>query len=158
MGASQHLSNEDFFSQLSSLLESTQKKGHGSVYLTQKRCITFNTSSSSPSVTPAKIADDPLWDLHPPNPLPLIVRATDGKSHKLGPEGAKDRTKNAGKTRLSTIVQPEKMEAFFARYAEVCKAGMQSLKKRDRSKRKKDKSKKQKKKGPGAAAAADGKT
>ena len=39
--------------------------------------------------------------------------------------------------KLSTIVQPDDLETFFTRYAEVCKAGMQSLKKRDRSKRKK---------------------
>ena len=88
---------------------------------------------------PAKVADDPLWDLNPPNPLPLIVRATDGESTK------KDRkTKNPDKLKLSTIVQPDDVEAFFSRYAEVCKAGMQSLRKRDRSKRKKDRSKKKK--------------
>lgn len=33
----EHLSNEDFFSQLAALVEKTQKKGHGSVHLTQKR-------------------------------------------------------------------------------------------------------------------------
>jgi signal recognition particle subunit SRP14 len=63
------------------------------------------------------------------------VRATDGKSQ------AKDRTKNRQKVKLSTVVQPDDIEAFFGRYAEVCKAGMQSLKKRDRSKRKKTKKK-----------------
>ena len=36
------------------------------------------------------------------------------------------------------------MEGFFARYADVCKAGMSGLKKRDRTKRKKDKAKKKK--------------
>ena len=91
---------------------------------------------------PAKVADDPLWDLNPPHPLPLIVRATDGGSTK------KDRkTKNPDKVKLSTIVQPDDIEGFFARYADVCKAGMQSLKKRDRSKRKKDKGKKKKAQG-----------
>ena len=54
--------------------------------------------------------------------------------------------------KLSTIVQPDDIEGFFARYAEVCKAGMQSLKKRDRSKRKKDKGKK---KGKGGATATE---
>jgi signal recognition particle subunit SRP14 len=65
----------------------------------------------------------------------VLVRATDGKSQ------GKDRTKNRQKVKLSTVVQPDDIEAFFARYAEVCKAGMQSLKKRDRSKRKKTKKK-----------------
>lgn len=94
--------------------------------------VTFNTDSDASK----KVADDPLWDLHPPDPLPLIVRATDGKSQ------SKDRKKNKDKVKLSTIVQPDDIEGFFARYADVCKAGMQSLKKRDRSKRKKDKKKK----------------
>lgn len=74
------------------------------------------------------------------------MRATDGKTTK-----SDKKTKNKDKVKLSTIVQPDDIEAFFARYAEVCKAGMQSLKKRDRSKRKKDKGKK---KGKGGAAAA----
>jgi signal recognition particle subunit SRP14 len=39
------------------------------------------------------------------------------------------------------VVQPDDIETFFGRYAEVCKTGMQSLKKRDRSKRKKTKKK-----------------
>lgn len=34
--------------------------------------------------------------------------------------------------KLSTVVAPEELEAFYARYAEVCKAGMTGLKKRDR--------------------------
>ena len=33
-------------------------------------------------------------------------------------------------------MRPNELEAFFARYAEVCKAGMGALKKRDRSKKK----------------------
>jgi signal recognition particle subunit SRP14 len=36
-------------------------------------------------------------------------------------------------------VQPEDLDAFFARYAEVCRAGMDALKKRDRSKGKRRK-------------------
>lgn len=32
-----HLSADDFFAQLGTLIEKTQQKGHGSVYLTQKR-------------------------------------------------------------------------------------------------------------------------
>jgi signal recognition particle subunit SRP14 len=76
----------------------------------------------------------------------VLIRATDGKSQ------SKDKKKNKDKVKISTIVQPDDLEAFFARYAEVCKSGMQSLKKRDRSKRKKDKSKKKKTTGGGEAA------
>jgi signal recognition particle subunit SRP14 len=84
------------------------------------------------------VQDDPLWDLNPPNPLPIIIRATDGRSQ------SKDGKRKKDKIKLSTVVQPDDIESFYAKYAEVCKAGMQSLKKRDRSKRKKDKSKKKK--------------
>lgn len=63
----------------------------------------------------------------------MIIRATDGESQ------SKDRKKNAHKIKLSTVVQPDELEGFFARYADVCKAGMGALKKRDRSKRKKAK-------------------
>lgn len=80
-----------------------------------------------------KHADDPFWDLHPPNPLPIIVRATDGNSQ------SEDRKKSKDKVKLSTVVQPDQIDSFFATYADVCKAGIQSLKKRDRSKRKKAK-------------------
>lgn len=70
---------------------------------------------SSPSV--------PFLDLHPPNSLPILIRATDGKSR----EKRKDRVK------ISTVVQANRLEAFFTRYAETWKAGMGGLKKRDRS-------------------------
>jgi signal recognition particle subunit SRP14 len=98
--------------------------------------VTFDITSSNPSnstSTAQKVADDPLWDLHPPQPLPIIIRATDGKSRSKEDH----QKKNPEKVKISTVVQPEEIEAFFARYAEVCKSGMQSLRKRDRSKRKK---------------------
>ena len=101
------------------------------------RTVTFDIDSAPKP--PTKVADDPLWDLNPPNPLPLLVRATDGKSTLDDKE-----TKNPDKAKLSTIVQPDDIDAFFARYAEICKSGMQSLRKRDRSKRRKDKGKKKK--------------
>ena len=34
------------------------------------------------------------------------------------------------------MVEPEALEAFYARYAEVCKTGMAALKPRDKSKKK----------------------
>lgn len=74
--------------------------------------------------------------MHPANPLPVIIRATSGKGK--GKAGQKDRIK------LSTVVKPDAMEGFYIKYAEVCKAGMQALQKRDRSKRKKAKKTKKK--------------
>lgn len=56
----------------------------------------------------------------------MLVRATDGKSKEH----------RAAKVKLSTVVDPADLDAFYARYAEVCKAGMAGLKPRDRTKRK----------------------
>lgn len=85
-----------------------------------------------------KVLDDPLWDTHPENPLPVIVRATNNKSKKKAGTDRKD----VDKIKISTVVQPDQLDAFYARYAEVCKAGMSGLKKRDKKKKKKDKKKK----------------
>lgn len=78
------------------------------------------TAPSSTFPTPADAPSFP--DLAPTQPLSLLIRATDGK-HK-------------SKVRLSTVVAADALEGFFSRYAEVCKAGMSGLKKRDRSKAK----------------------
>jgi len=93
------------------------------------------TAAKSPS---KKVPGDPLSDLHSTLPLPVIVRASDGETR------SKERVRNKDHVNISTIVQPDDLEAFFTRYAEVCKATMLSLRKRDRRKRKGDKSKKKK--------------
>ena len=54
------------------------------------------------------------------------------KASKAGDTKAKAKPSAAQKVKLSTVVAPEELEAFYARYAEVCKAGMTGLKKRDR--------------------------
>ena len=69
-----------------------------------------------------KLSSDPLSDLSPVEPLPVLIRATNGKS----------REKKAEKIKISTVVQQRDLEAFFVKYAEVCKTGMNGLKKRDR--------------------------
>ncbi len=62
----------------------------------------------------------------------MLIRATNGKW--------KDEKKD--KIKISTVVQADELEVFFVKYAEVWKAGMTGLKKRDRSGRKKGKAKK----------------
>lgn len=93
------------------------------------------TSSKSPA---DKVPGDPLADLHPTLALPVIIRASDGETQ------SKDRVKNKDHVKISTIVQPDDLEGFFTRYADVCKTSMLSLRKRDRRKRKADKGKKKK--------------
>ncbi|KAK8215633.1 signal recognition particle, SRP9/SRP14 subunit, partial [Phyllosticta paracitricarpa] len=119
-----HISNDEFFAKLTDLFNSRRAKDHGSIYLTQKRCTA--PPPPPPPALPLLKHDDPLWDTHPPSPLPVIVRATDGKS----------KPRRGDKVKLSTLVQPDALDAFYARYADVCKAGMTALKPRDRSKRK----------------------
>jgi len=135
--AKEHLSNEEFFTKLSELFDSNRAKSHGSIFLTQKR---LQFSLDSAGSTPTKSADDPLWDTHPEGPLPIIIRATNSKSAKKV-DGSRKVEK---KVKLSTIVQPDALDGFYVRYAELCKVGMSALKRRDRSKRKKDKAKKKK--------------
>lgn len=72
------------------------------------------------------------------------MRVTDGKTQNPKPskEDAKvSKSKKVTKSKLSTVVSPADLEAFFVRYADICKAGMVGLKKRDRSAKKKGKAK-----------------
>jgi signal recognition particle subunit SRP14 len=68
-------------------------------------------------------------DLYTTETFPILLRATDGDKFKI-----------------STIVFSEVLQEFFIKYGEVCKIGMQGLKKRDRKKEKAKKEKKREKK------------
>lgn len=90
------------------------------------------------SSVPVPTVDDPLADLKDQEDgasFPVIVRATNGKSG--------DDRKAGRRVKLATVVQSGDLDAFYARYADVCKAGMLALKPRIRTKRK-AKSKKKK--------------
>ncbi|KAI1840003.1 hypothetical protein JX265_008902 [Neoarthrinium moseri] len=116
-----HLSNDEFFVKLQELFDGRKGKDHGAIYLTQKRL-------SYKQPIPEATTDAVIPELHPPQPLPILIRATNGKS--------KEKRKEKLKVKLSTVVEPDALPAFFARYADVCKASMTTLKPRDRSKRK----------------------
>ncbi|KAL2819330.1 signal recognition particle, SRP14 subunit [Aspergillus cavernicola] len=121
---SQPLGHEEFFTSLTTLLTTTSQKTRGSVYLTQKPLLaTSPTESSSPA---------------PPS---ILIRATDGNTNAPNPKthpNLKDNKKKQreSKVKLLTVVQPHELETFYARYADVCKAGMTGLKKRDRKQKK----------------------
>ncbi|RAL61959.1 hypothetical protein DID88_002448 [Monilinia fructigena] len=152
-----HLSNDEFFSKLTPLFDSRREKDHGSITLTQK-CFSYDTASnSSIAVASPPNANAPTGDLTdilaaqfpdlaPDAPMPLLIRATNSKG----------RAKRAEKIKLSTIVQPDQLESFFARYAEICKGGMSALKKRDRSKAKEKLKAKKRKMGTTAATVPQG--
>ncbi|KAK4136200.1 signal recognition particle, SRP9/SRP14 subunit [Trichocladium antarcticum] len=129
------LTHDEFFTKLTDLFNNPKSKSHGTVFLTQKRLSPQPTDTDTDTPTPT--TTDPLADLTPPSPLPILVRATNGKS----------KPSRADKIKLSTVVRPDELEPFYARYAECCKAGMAALKPRDR---KKGKAKARKRKGVGA--------
>ncbi|KAF5706965.1 signal recognition particle subunit SRP14 [Fusarium globosum] len=117
--ADSHMSHDEFFAKLGELFNHRKGSDHGAIYLSQKR-LTYGQDIPSPS------EEEPSPDIHPGKPLPLIIRATNGK-------GKKNRS---SKAKLSTVVNPVDLDAFYVRYADVCKAGMTALKPRDRSKKK----------------------
>jgi signal recognition particle subunit SRP14 len=85
--------------------------------------------SYNPDQPQSKRRIDDFSDITTTETFPLLVRASDG-----------------GKLKISTLVTQEGMADFFGKYAEVCKCGMQGLKKRDRKKEKAKKEKKKEKK------------
>ncbi|PYH49007.1 signal recognition particle 14 kDa protein [Aspergillus saccharolyticus JOP 1030-1] len=118
-----HLNHEEFFASLTSLLNTTSQKARGSVYLTQKPFPSTDSTDSQQQQQPPAI----------------LIRATDGNTSAPNPKTKASKTPGKAtpskKVKLSTVVSPEELEAFYARYAEVCKAGMTGLKKRDRKKK-----------------------
>ena len=89
----------------------------------------LTADSYKPELPSPKPKIEDLSDLKTKETFPLLVRASDGN-----------------KLKISTIVTEDDIESFFGKYGEVCKNGMQGLKKRDRKKEKAKKEKKKEKK------------
>ena len=70
-----------------------------------------------------------------------MIRATNGKSKEHREKGKKEK--------LSTVVNASGLEEFYRQYADVCKKGMEGLRKRDRKARKRKEKEKGKKGGGG---------
>ncbi|KAJ0416796.1 signal recognition particle, SRP9/SRP14 subunit [Aspergillus carlsbadensis] len=118
---SKPVAHEDFFTSLTALLTTTSQKSRGSVYLTQKPLLPTSADRTSTTISPPSI----------------LIRATDGNTNAPNPKTPTDKQNSKeSRVKLSTVVQPEELEMFYARYAEVCKAGMTGLKKRDRKQKK----------------------
>ncbi|OAG39623.1 hypothetical protein AYO21_06091 [Fonsecaea monophora] len=132
--AQERLSNDEFLSRLTTLLSSTHAATHGSVYLTQKPLTaTDKETSSSPSSQ-------------------VLIRATNGlsKQHRLAAKKSKAGVEKKDKVKFATVVEISELEAFYTKYAEICKKGMEGLRKRDKKKAK-EKAKAKKKGKAGAA-------
>ena len=116
------LSQADFLSRLSDLFTNTHSAAHGSVFLSQVPLYPPSTDESS----------EPQQSSPAPQ---VLIRATNGLSKARGTD--KSLAKRDPKIKLSTVVEAAEIEDFYAKYAEVCKSGMQGLRKRDRRKQKK---------------------
>lgn len=93
---------------------------HGLAILVNKKLL--NTSNRFA----VSVNQDLLTHADDGGQTPLIIRATDGKSKR----------QKGLKAKMSTIVQPNDIDNFYVRYADICKSGMAALKPRDRSKKK----------------------
>ncbi|KAG8409606.1 hypothetical protein J3458_001096 [Metarhizium acridum] len=113
------VSQDEFFSKLDELF--TQRKGasHGAVYLTQKRLMSHTEEDTMEK-------SDAGSDQYPTGPMPVLIRASNGKSKR----------NRSDKIKMSTIVEPHDLDSFYTRFADICKSGMVALKPRDRSKKK----------------------
>ncbi|EXJ84893.1 hypothetical protein A1O3_05568 [Capronia epimyces CBS 606.96] len=126
----ERISNDEFLNRLTILLSSTHSASRGSIYLTQKPL-----ESTTESVSPPQI----------------LVRATNGLSKPHRTAKPKSAANSKPKIKLATVVEVADLDTFYARYAEVCKKGMEGLRKRDKKKAKEKA--KAKKKGKAATGA-----
>ncbi|KAG5952495.1 hypothetical protein E4U53_000686 [Claviceps sorghi] len=114
-----HLSQDEFFDRLAQLFDRRKGADHGAVYLTQKRFSFIDRVGMNEG------HDSPTQENNQ-GLMPVIIRATNGKSKR----------ERGLKVKMSTIVEPNDIDNFYLRYAEICKSGMAALKPRDRSKKK----------------------
>ncbi|KAJ6257826.1 hypothetical protein Dda_7615 [Drechslerella dactyloides] len=99
-----------------------------------------STASPSSSAAGTATASTGLTTPAPEDPaapspsLPVLIRATNGKSNDARHDGKH--------IKLSTVVEADQLEAFFTRYAEAWKQGLTALKKKVRKGKKSKKAKK----------------
>ena len=65
---------------------------------------------------------------------PILIRANNGKGLDRDASTGKVTKSRKGKVKLSTIVEAANLDAFFERYATICREGMSALKKKERKK------------------------
>ncbi len=126
------LTHPQFLSALNSLLTTTHSASHGSVYLTQKPLPSSPATASEPPTSPSSTSSTT-------SPHQILIRATNGLSK---PHRTDEKLKaEKPKVKLSTVVDVGDLELFYGKYAEVCKKGMEGLRKRDKKKAKAKKKK-----------------
>ncbi|KAK7208269.1 signal recognition particle, SRP14 subunit [Myxozyma melibiosi] len=117
MASKSRLDNEQFLTQLSALFKKQAESG--TVFLQQKRLTPFDPVENKHNPSPTDLSD-----ITTPSKHSLIFRATDG---------AADKSK---KTKITTVVDADKLDEFWKKYSEVVKSGITGLKKKDKKKTK----------------------
>ncbi|ODV78152.1 signal recognition particle, SRP9/SRP14 subunit [Suhomyces tanzawaensis NRRL Y-17324] len=123
------LDNSEFLKQVAQILSTND--GKSSVYLTQKRLsasLPLEDTTGINDLSSNVIANDS----HPQNTeqYPVLIRiAMNGK----------DRKDKKDKTKLSTVVDNDRLDKFWTDYVQVIKNGFVGLKKKEKKKAKKGK-------------------
>lgn len=114
------LNTKEFLDTLAAVL--AKNDGQSSIYLVQKR-LTSNLTSE-PSEAMGDLASNVI--LHPSKyptnteHYPVLVRMSDGDK----------------KSKISTVVEADKLDSFWSEYAQVLKDGFVGLRKKDKKKKK----------------------
>jgi signal recognition particle subunit SRP14 len=124
-----------FLTRLSTLLTSTHAQAHGSIFLTQKPL----PAEPEPSSSSSSGADSGKVLIRATNGAGRPKKYTSTSTSASKVSKSKSSTTDAGakpKIRFATLVASSDLEAFYTRYADVCKKGMEGLRKRDKKKAK----------------------
>lgn len=121
------LNNSDFLTSVSELL--TKNQGKSSVYLTQKRLKPSLDVEESSEINDLSLNVLPTTEFGTQQHFPVLIRVSmNGKNSK--------------KTKLSTVIEVDRLDEFWSEYSQIIKSGFVGLKKKDKKKSKKNKVKK----------------
>ncbi|KAJ8101336.1 signal recognition particle, SRP9/SRP14 subunit [Lipomyces tetrasporus] len=118
MDTKARLSNDEFLLKVGELF--TKQQESGTVFLQQKRLTEFDPVEKEHNPSPGNFADISAQG----KKYPLLFRASNGASDK------------SKKIKYTTVVESDKLEAFWNKYADVVKGGVAGLKKKDKKKTK----------------------
>lgn len=111
------LENKQFLETLQT--ELSQNDGKKSVYLTQKRMVDLAEGSTMEDL-PSNVVDTTGFATNTAT-YPVLIRAS----------------LNGKKTKISTVVQTDELDAFWTEYVQILKNGLVGLRKKDKRKKKK---------------------
>ncbi|CCE80057.1 Piso0_003154 [Millerozyma farinosa CBS 7064] len=121
------LNNKEFLNEVKSLLETNN--GESSVYFTQKRlkpALALNETEGIDDLA-SNVVDSKIGSKNEQQ-YGILIRVAASSS---------DKSAGSKKTKLSTVVETNQLDEFWNDYAQVLKAGLTGLKKKEKKKSKK---------------------